>query len=152
MALELLFVAGALHRGIAAGAGEGELHGSAEQLEALDVVDGFLGCVDGVEDDEGLALGLEVGLGYDVDDVAIFGEQLGQGLLELLDLDRLLEVAAVYATQVSRRTDVSECNDTYVAFGGGLLAGADMMGDGGWGGCRLGIGEGLGQRRESEVE
>lgn len=130
MALELLFVAGTLHRGIAAGARESELHGSAEEVEALDVVDGFLCGVHRVEYHEGLALGFEVCLSYYVDDLAILGEQLRQGLSELRDLDRLLKVTAVHATDVSRRTDVSECNDTYVAFGGGLLAGADIMGIG----------------------
>lgn len=98
MTLELLLVAEALDGSIAAGASKGELHGPAEEVEALDVVDGLLGGLDGVEDDEGLALGLEVGLGHDVDDLAILGEQLRQGLLELGDLDRLLQVAAVHAT------------------------------------------------------
>ena len=140
MALKLLIVAEALHRSIAAGARERELHGPTEELEALDIVDGFLGGVDRVEDHKGLALRLEVRLGHNVDDLAIFGEELCQRLLELRDLDRLLEVAAIYANRcmlegVKNYTDVSECNDTYVAFGGALLAGADMMrseGEGWW--------------------
>lgn len=74
MALKLVVVAGTLHSSVAAGAGESELHGSVKKLEALDVVDGLLRALHGVEDDERLTLGLEVRLGYDVDDFTIFGE------------------------------------------------------------------------------
>lgn len=94
----------------------------------MDVVNGLLGALNRVEDYERLALGLEIGLGHDVDDLAILGEEFRQGLGELWDLDRLLEVADIHARKLVKRTDVSECNDTYVAFGGGLAAGADMMG------------------------
>lgn len=122
MALEFLVAAGALHRGVAAGARERELHGAVEQLEALDVVDGLLGAVGVGEDDEGLALGLEVGLGYDVDDLAILGEELLQGLGELGDLDRLLEVADVDARMVSvnGRTCRSAMTRTWRSVGGYL--------------------------------
>jgi hypothetical protein len=127
MALEFLVVSCALHGGVAAGAGERELHGAAEELEALDVIDSLLGALNRVKDYERLAFSLKIGLGHDVDNVAILGEEFRQGLGELWDLDRLLEVADIHARKLVKRTDVSECNDTYVAFGGGLAAGADMM-------------------------
>lgn len=75
-----------------------------------------------VEDDKGLAFGFQVGFGDDVDDLAVLGEELGEGLFELLDFDALFEVADVEAMGGQRglgeRMYVSGCNDTYVAFGG----------------------------------
>ena len=121
MALELLIVTEALHRCITTSTRERELHGSAEELKALDVVDGFLGSVDGVEDHEGLAFRLEVRLSHDIDDLAILGEELHQRLLELRDLDRLLEISAVYANRYmleGTRTCRSAMTRTWRSVGG----------------------------------
>lgn len=76
MALVLVVIAAATNAGVAAGAGERELHGLIEQLEALHVVDGALDTVCILKHDERLALGLQVRLGHDVDDGAVLGEQL----------------------------------------------------------------------------
>lgn len=51
------------------------------------------GRLDAVEDDEGLAFCLYIFLRNDVDDGAILAEDVGQGLLEILYLDALLEVS-----------------------------------------------------------
>lgn len=93
--LELLVVAGLLNRGVASGASEGELHGLVEEVEALDLLDGLQGGLRLFKDDEGLALGLQVGLGDDVDDGAVFGEDGVEGGLEGFGLDALFEVAHV---------------------------------------------------------
>jgi hypothetical protein len=93
--VELVLVARLHHAGIAAGARQGNLHRLFEELEALNVVDGRLCRLGLVEDDKGLALGLEVGLGHDVNHVAILGEDGAQGLLERLGLDALLEITDV---------------------------------------------------------
>jgi hypothetical protein len=129
--VKLVLVAGLEDGGVAPGSGQRQVHGLLEQLEALDLVDGGLGGLGLVEDDKGLALGLEVGLGDDVDDVAILGEDGAQGFLEDVGLDALFEVAHVNAVgggqvwSVARPGHrgghalyVSECNDTYVAMGG----------------------------------
>ncbi len=102
MGVKLVLVARLEHGGIAAGAGQGELHGLVEELEALDVVDGGEGGLGGVEDDKSLALGLEVRLGDDVNHVAILGEDGAQGLFKRLGLDALLEVADVHSTRKIR--------------------------------------------------
>ena len=48
-----------------------------------------------VEDDESLALRPEVRLGNDVDDIAVLGEDLGQGFPQRFGLDALFEVLDV---------------------------------------------------------
>lgn len=96
MTLKVLLGTLPLHRSIAARLRKRKLHLLAEQLEALHLIDGLLRALDGVEDDERLALGLEVRLGHDVDYGAVFREQLAQRLDELRRLDALFEVARVY--------------------------------------------------------
>lgn len=93
--LELVLVAGALHRGVAPGAGPSDLHGLVKELEAVGFVNGLLGRLGVLEDDESLAFGFQVRLGDDVDDVAILGEDNLQRGLERLGLDALLEVAHI---------------------------------------------------------
>jgi hypothetical protein len=102
--LKLLVVAGALDGGVAAGAGQGDLHGLLEQLEALDLLDGALGGVGAVKDDKGLALGLQVRLGDNVDDGAILGEDGLERGTQRLGLDALLEVAHVHTAHKRART------------------------------------------------
>lgn len=131
MRVKLVLVARLEDGGVAPGPRQRQVHGLLEQLEALDLVDGGLGGFRLVEDDKGLALGLEVGLGHDVDDVAVLGEDGAQGLLENVGLDALFEVAHVDAVRGrevwsvgcsgqggGHALYVSECNDTYVAMGG----------------------------------
>lgn len=95
--VKLVLVARLEDRGVAPGPRQRQVHGLLEQLEALDLVDSGLGGFRLVEDDKGLALGLEVGLGDDVDDVAVLGEDGAQGLLENVGLNALFEVAHVDA-------------------------------------------------------
>lgn len=95
MKLELLLVASLLNRRVASGAGECEVHGLVEEVEALDFLDGLEGRLGVLEYDEGLALGLQVRLGDDVDDGAVLGEDGVEGDLQGIRLDALLEVAHV---------------------------------------------------------
>jgi hypothetical protein len=95
MALELLVITGPLHGCIAPGLRKGEVHRLLEELEALHIIDSLLGALDGGKDNEGLALGLEVRLGHNVNDLAVLREQLLQRLAELVGLDALLQVAHV---------------------------------------------------------
>ena len=78
MQLEFVVIAGALDGGIASGPGEGDLHGLIEQLETLDLFDGLKGGLGLFKYNEGLALGLQVRLGDDIDDVSILGEDGSQ--------------------------------------------------------------------------
>ena len=101
MAIKLVLVARLQHGGIASGAGQRDLHRLVEELETVDVGDGGLGRLGGVENNKGLALGLEVGLGHDVNHVAIFRKDGAQGLLERFGLDALLQITDV--NPVSKR-------------------------------------------------
>lgn len=95
MCVELVLVARLHHGGIATGARQRNLHRLFEELEALNLVDGRLCRLGLVEDDKGLALSLEIGLGHDVNHVAILGKDGVQRLLERLGLDALLEITNV---------------------------------------------------------
>lgn len=104
MQLEFVVIAGALDGGIASGPGEGDLHGLIEQLETLDLFDGLKGGLGLFKYNEGLALGLQVRLGDDIDDVSILGEDGSQSGLQSFGLDALLEIPHVDAIQVSHDT------------------------------------------------
>jgi hypothetical protein len=93
--LKLIRITRTLHTRIAPRLGKGQLHGFLEQLEPLHLIYGLLRALGRVEDDECLALGSQIRLCDDVDDLAIFAEELAERLLELLDLDALLEIADV---------------------------------------------------------
>lgn len=97
MTLKLLIATHALHTSIAPRLRKRQLHRLIKQLEALHFINRLLRALCAVKDDECLALGFQVRLGYDVDDLAVLGEKLAERLLELLDLDALLEVADVEA-------------------------------------------------------
>lgn len=92
MCLELILVALGLDDGIAAGAGVIQLHGFVKQVEVLELLDGARSRLYRVKDDEGLALRLEVLGGADVEDGAIFLEDLAQCVLQRVELDALLQV------------------------------------------------------------
>lgn len=95
--LKLVLVPIANHGRIALGPGDGEVHGLVPELEALDVLDGLGDGFGVVVDDKGLALGLEVLLGHDVNDVAIVGEDDLERVDQVGELDALLEVPHVDA-------------------------------------------------------
>lgn len=78
-------------------AGERDLNGVVEEVEAVGLVDGLQGGLGAVVDDKGLALGLEVFSCDDLDDVAKLGEDDVQGGLEGFLLDALFEVSHVDA-------------------------------------------------------
>ena len=83
------------------GPGKVEGHGLAEQLESVDLVDGVLGRLDAVEDDESLSLALQARLGDNVDDGSIFFKDLAQCFDELGDLDALRQVSGLDVAAVS---------------------------------------------------
>lgn len=109
MLLKLVLVAGAQHSRIAPRAGEGDNHGLLEELEALDLVDGLCSGLWVFKDDKGLALGLEVRLGDNVDNLSIVGEDGGQGLLEGLGLDPFFEVANIDTVVLGTRGERVSC-------------------------------------------
>lgn len=93
--VKLLRVARPQHRGVAPGARQRDLHRLLEEFEALDLLDGGVCRLGLVEHDKGLALGLEVRLGYDVNHIAKLGKDGAQGLLERFGLDALLQITDV---------------------------------------------------------
>lgn len=72
-------------------------HRFLKQLEPINLLDSVRSRLNIVKDDEGLALGLEVGFGDYLDDGAIFSEELFQGFFEVFDFDAFLEIADLYA-------------------------------------------------------
>lgn len=102
MQLKVLLGAKPLHRGVAPRLGQGDLHGLAEQIEAVDFLCCLLRRLRGVEDDKCLAFRLQVGLGHNVDDIAKLGEELAESILQRVDLDALLEVPHVDAVTKKR--------------------------------------------------
>lgn len=106
MALELVVIARALDSRVTLSPRESYLHRFLKELEALNIIEGLLGTLDIGEYDECLALRLQVRLGHDVDDLAIFGEELAQSLDQLRDLDPLFEVAHVQSRAALARVRV----------------------------------------------
>ena len=70
-----------------------KFHLLSKQLKVLHILDGLCRALRVVEHDERLAFALERALCDDVEDCAIFGEDLLQRFDELRDLDALFEVA-----------------------------------------------------------
>lgn len=95
MALELILPSRTLDRSIASGLRKRQLHRLIKELKSLHFLNRPLRALYGVEDDESLALGFQVCLCDYVDDLAILGEELGQGFFELVWLDALLKIADV---------------------------------------------------------
>ena len=130
MALKLVLPTRPLHTSIAPSLCKRQLHRLIKKLKALHLLDRLLRTLNRIKNNESLTLSLEICLCDYIDDLAIFGEEFGQSLLELVNLDALFEVAGRkrYGSWVSteqggetnrNKEYVSECNDTYVAFGGG---------------------------------
>lgn len=67
-------------------------HGLVEEVEALHLLYSTPRSVWVVEDDECLSFSFEIRLGNQVDNTAISGEDIGQGLLELINLYALLKI------------------------------------------------------------
>lgn len=97
--VKLFLVASLSNRSVAPRLRQGHQHGLLKQLEALKFLDGGLGRLGLVKDHKGLALGLEIGLGDDINHIAVLGEDGAQGLLERLWLDALLEIAYIDSTR-----------------------------------------------------
>lgn len=126
--VELLLVARALDSDVAASTRQGEVHGLVEELEALDLLDRFQSRLLVVEDDKRLALGLEIALGDDIDDIAVLGKDDLEGFLERLGLDALFKVAHVdpvngillagLAVGLGMHLNMPGCEETYVVTGG----------------------------------
>lgn len=97
MNLELISPSLAQNRRVAPRLRVVQNHRFLKQVEAIDLFDGVRGRLDVVEDDERLALGFQVRLGDDLEDGAIFGEDLFEGDLELVDFYPFFEVADLLA-------------------------------------------------------
>ena len=97
-----MVVAGGLDSGVTSSAGKGDVHGLVEQLETLDLLDSLDGRLGLLEDDESLPFGLQVGLGDDVDDVAVLGEDGSQGGFQNIGLDALFKIAHIDATWIGQ--------------------------------------------------
>lgn len=95
MPLKLLLVPLPLNRRITPRLRKVHLHRLPKQLEILDLLDRLLRARHIAEHHKRLPLRLQVGLGHDVDDLAVFTQELGERLLEGVDLDGLFEVLDV---------------------------------------------------------
>src|SRR6266536_1157841 len=128
MILELPLITVPLHGRITPRLRKLQSHRFLKQFEPLHFIDRLLRTFYAVEDNECLALGFEVGFCDYVDDFAVFGEEFCESFFELVDFDALFEVADVdsIGREVSSANDVSECNDTYVALGGGEPPGGSV--------------------------
>lgn len=77
-------------------------HGFPQQIETVYLLDGARGGFDVVKHNKRLPFRLQVLLGDDVDDLAIFGEDRAERLLQLVDLDSFFEVADLCKQKYAR--------------------------------------------------
>ena len=75
------------------------MHGLAENLEALDLLNRVGGRLCVLKDDKSLSFSLQVRLGDDLENISILGEDGGEGRFQGVNLDALLEVADVDSVQ-----------------------------------------------------
>lgn len=68
-------------------------HRLIKELEPINLINGIRSRLNTIEDDKRLALGLQVSLRDDVDDVAIFREDFFKRFFQLVDFDSFFEVA-----------------------------------------------------------
>lgn len=101
MRLQLIATALSQNRRIASRLRIIQHHRLLKQLEPINFLNSVRSRFYIVEDNECLALGFEVGFGDYLDDSAIFGEELFQGFLEVVNFDAFLEVADLYAISVN---------------------------------------------------
>lgn len=124
--LELVVVAECLDRSIAFCPRHRQAHWLLKEVKALQVPNGSLRGLGAVEDDERLALRPKVRLGDNIDDIAVLGENVSQGLPQRFGLDALFEVLHVYPKKSEggqpTASHTSGCNDAYVAMGGPVEA------------------------------
>lgn len=95
----------ALHSLVAVRLRERNLHGPAEQWEAVQLVDGVQAGLLAIEDDKGLALTFDTALGDNIDDLAILLEDCPKNLLQEVDLRALIEIV-----DLSKLACAAECN------------------------------------------
>lgn len=76
------------------------MHLLAEHIKVLKLVDRTLRRIHRVVDDESLAFALQTLLRNDIDDVAIFGEDIAESFDEGWDLDLLVEVSDLFIRSV----------------------------------------------------
>ena len=81
------------NRRIAPRLGEIQHHRLIKEVEPIDLINGIRSRLNAVEDDKCLALGLQIGLRDDVNDVAIFREDFLKRFFQLVDFDSFFEVA-----------------------------------------------------------
>lgn len=92
MRLKLLLIAALLDNRITFRLGEIQYHRLSKQIKPLYFADSVGGGLDGVEDDERLALSLQAGLCDDFHDGAIVFEDFGERFFQRVDLDFLGQV------------------------------------------------------------
>jgi hypothetical protein len=121
--LKLLLTTLSLYRRITSRLRKCEFYLLPKQLKALYLINRLLRTLYTIEDNKCLSLCFKIRLCNDIDYGTIFLEELTERLLQLLDFDPFFEVARVDPRSVLASAKyVSECNDTYVALGGGFAA------------------------------
>jgi hypothetical protein len=95
MALKLILITASLHTRITSRLRKRQLHRLLKQLKPLYFIDRLLSALYRIKYNECLALGFQVRLCDDVDDFAIFAEELAECFFQLVDFDALFEVADV---------------------------------------------------------
>ena len=117
--IKLFLIASQLDALVTPRARHGDSHGLPEELEALNLGDSLLGVLWLLEDNECLALALDIFLGDDIRDGTELGEDGSEGLGQRLELDALFQILDV--DPMSRSAHIAGtcrvCNDTYVATG-----------------------------------
>lgn len=83
---------------IASGLGQRQLQRLVEEWEAVDLFNCFLCAFLAVKHNESLALGLQVGLGDNIDHIAKLGEYRTERVGKRFDLDPLFEVLRINTT------------------------------------------------------
>lgn len=86
---ELFLTAVHLDSPIASAARQRDLHRLVEQLEPINLLNSAPCAFGIIIDDKGLALGLQILLGHDIDDVAEFREDRSQSFRQSLEIDAL---------------------------------------------------------------
>lgn len=105
---------------VASAARQCDLDGLVEELEPINLLNSASCAFGIIEDDEGLALGLQVLLSHDIDDVAKLREHCPQGFRQSLELDALFQVLYIDTTDQSANdlhVACRVCNDTHVEIG-----------------------------------
>jgi len=122
MTLKFLLVPHPLDRRIASCLSKRQLHWFLKELKALNLLDCLLSTLHTLKHYKSLSLCLQVCLCNYLDNLAIFGEELGESFFQLVDFNAFFEVTNIDSTEgLVRLHTCRMCNDTYVALGGGLV-------------------------------